>query len=191
MVGHAPIVRRWESRGARRRVTLVIVASLALPLRQAMRAIDADLPFFNLMSLEWMLTTSRFANQTFAAVFGLFALLAVLLSAMGLYAVTAYAVTQRTQEIGVRVALGARRTQVVWLFVRRALPPIAAGLALGLAGAVAAGRLMQGMLIQTRASDPITLASITVLLICVALAACVCPARRATRLDPVKALRFD
>jgi predicted permease len=169
----------------------VDAAAVTPPLREAIGALDGDLPTFDMMSLASLLAGSQFANRAFATVFGAFAVLALVLSAMGLYAVTAYAVTQRTQEIGVRVALGAQGAQVVWLFVRRALQPIGAGLVLGMAGAVAAGRLMRGMLIQTSASDPITLASIAILLIGVALAACVWPARRATRLDPVKALRFD
>ena len=110
---------------------------------------------------------------------------------VGLYAFTAYAVQQRMHEIGVRIALGARSVQVVGLFVRRGLLPLGTGLAIGLGGAFAAGRLLQGLLIQTSATDPVTLLSITLLLAAVSGAACVLPARKAAKLDPLVVLRCE
>jgi len=129
--------------------------------------------------------------RVFGTMFTLFALIALLLSSVGLYAVTAYSVAQRTQEIGVRMALGAQAVQVAWLFLRRACVQLTLGLALGLGGAFAVGRLLRSLLVQTSSRDPITLASIAILLAVVSVAACLGPARRATRLDPLVALRYE
>ena len=100
-------------------------------------------------------------------------------------------VTQRTQEIGVRMALGADARQVSWLILRRGLVQLALGLTVGLAGALALSRLMQSVLIQIGPGDPMTFAVITMLLTAVSIAACLLPARRATRVDPLVALRTD
>jgi len=122
---------------------------------------------------------------------GVFAGIALLIAAVGLYGVISYTVTQRTQEIGIRMALGAQPKQVQWLFVRRGLIQLAIGLAIGLAGAFGTGRLLQSVLVRTSASDPPTLITIVAILIAVGLAACFFPARRATRLNPVVALRYE
>lgn len=106
-------------------------------------------------------------------------------------AVTAYSVTQRTQEIGLRVALGAQPRQVLWLVLRRALVQLAIGLPIGIAGAYGVGRLLQSILVQTSPGDPPTLISIVVVLVTVAVLACLWPARRAARLDPMLALRYE
>jgi ABC-type antimicrobial peptide transport system permease subunit len=129
--------------------------------------------------------------RVFGSMFAIFAWMALALSAIGLYAVTSHAVTQRIQEIGVRIALGAQTGQVVWLFVRRGLPPLAIGLVIGMGGALGAGRLVRSLLVDTGAADPLMLVSIAMLFILVATAACFIPARRATRLDPVTALRHE
>ena len=120
-------------------------------------------------------------------------MIALALSAVGLYAVTAYAVSQRTQEIGVRMALGAQGNEVAWLFLRRSFVQLAIGLTLGIAGAFGVGILFAStqLLIQNRAGDPITIGGIALLLLIVASIACFLPARRATRLDPLIALRRD
>jgi ABC-type antimicrobial peptide transport system permease subunit len=123
--------------------------------------------------------------------FAIFAVIALVLSAVGLYAVTAYSVSQRTQEIGVRMALGAQPAQVLWLVLRRALVQLAIGLPIGIAGAFAVGRLLQSVLAQTSGRDPMTIAAIALVMGTVSLAACLWPARRATRLDPVAALRNE
>jgi putative ABC transport system permease protein len=133
----------------------------------------------------------RFSFRVFGSMFAIFAAIALVLSAVGLYAVTAYAVSQRTAEIGVRMALGAQSTQVLWLMMRQALWQLAIGLPIGVAGAFAVGRLLQSVLAQTNGNDPLTVASIALLLLIVSLAACFWPARRATRLDPVAALRNE
>ena len=108
-----------------------------------------------------------------------------------MFAVTAYSVTQRTHEIGVRMALGAHAKQVSWLILRRGLIQLAIGLVFGLAGAFGVGRLLKSLLFQTGSADPITLVSITLLLVMVAITACLYPAWQATRLDPVSALRYE
>ena len=119
------------------------------------------------------------------------ALLALLFSAVGLYAVTAYSASQRTREIGLRVALGARPGQVQWLVLRRALWQLAIGLSLGIAAALSVGQLLGSQLFGTGALEPTTLISIVAILTSVALLACVVPARRAARLDPMVALRSE
>ena len=133
----------------------------------------------------------HFPFRVFGSMFVIFAGLALLLSAIGLYAVTSYSVTQRTREIGVRMALGAESRQVLWLFARRALVQLCLGLALGLGGAIGVGRLLQSLLVQTSSTDPPTLALTAVVLAAVGLTASLWPARRASRIDPVVALRHE
>jgi predicted permease len=166
-------------------------ASLAALVREQMRAIEPDLPLYGILTLDQMLATIRFSFRVFGGMFAIFAVIALILSAVGLYAVTAYAVAQRTQEIGVRMALGARPAQVLWLVLKRALVQLAIGLPVGVAGAFAVGRLMQSVLAQTSGRDPLTIAAIAVLMSVVSLAACFWPARRATQLDPIAALRNE
>jgi putative ABC transport system permease protein len=138
-----------------------------------------------------VMSQQRFLYRIFGTMFTLFAGIALLLAAVGLYAVTAYSVTQHTREIGVRVVLGARPAQVIWLFLRRGAVQLGIGLAIGVAGAFGVGRLLQALLVQTSPRDPVTLVSIVVVLATVAAIACILPARRATRLDPLNALRHE
>lgn len=166
-------------------------APLTALVRDQLRAIDAELPLANPIPLDYMKSGSRWGHRVFGAMLAIFALIAILLAAIGLYATTAYAVTQRQQEIGVRVALGARVPQVLWLFVRGALAQLAAAVMIGLGGAYGVGTLLSGMLIQTPAHDPATLAALAVLLAAVVLAATVLPSRRAARIDPAIALRYE
>jgi predicted permease len=167
--------------------------ALAPVLREELRAIDPDLPLFNIRTVDENLAQQRWPFRVFGTMFGIFAAGALLLSAIGLYAVTAYSVRQRTQEIGIRTALGAQSTQVMWLFVRRAFFHLALGLSLGVAGAVGVGSIFEAaeLLIHINGRDPITIGSIALLLAGVALAASIWPARRATQLDPLVALRRD
>jgi hypothetical protein len=160
-------------------------------LRQEVRQLDPDLPLFNLQSLERVSYMSRWIQRSLSAAFSIVALFATVLSALGLYALTAYAAAQRTHEVGVRMALGARGSQVSWLFLGEVLRFTMIGLAIGLAGAVAAGSVLQGVLVDVRANDPRALAGVCLFLAGVAIAAALPPARRAARVDPMTALRHD
>ena len=165
-------------------------SALAASMREEVRALDADLPLFGIRTLDESLAQQRWPFRIFGTMFAMFAAIALVLSAVGLYAITAYSVAQRTQEIGVRMALGAQATQVWWLVIRRSLVQLAVGLVIGVAGAFGVGALLRSI-VQGSANDPLTLAAIAVLLVGVSLAACFWPARRATRLDPVSALRYE
>jgi len=160
-------------------------------LRAAVRRLDPDLPLYDLQSLERVSYVSRWIYRITSTVFSIVAVIATLLAAVGLFSLTAYAASQRTQEIGVRMALGAQRSQVSWLFLRRALRHAAIGLAIGLAGAVAVGTVLQGAMAEVRANHPLMLAGVGLFLLSIALAAALLPAARASRLDPVIALRQD
>ena len=182
--------RVHDADGAQRRATRTLVTPV---LREEVRAIDPDLPLFGIRTMDENLAQQRWPFRIFGTMFAIFAFIALMLSAVGLYAVTAYSVTQRTQEIGVRMALGAESSQVMWLFLRRSFVQLAIGLTLGIAGAFGVGKIFESseLLVQTTGRDPITIASIAALLAVVALAASVWPARAATQLDPLVALRRE
>ena len=167
------------------------IAGVASLLRREVASVDPDVTLFNVRPLNELLDDTRLQPRLIGTVLAAFAGIALLLSVVGLYAVTAYAVQQRTHEIGVRMALGAQSREVVWLFVRRGMVPLGIGLIIGLAGAFAVGKLLQGLLIQTSSTDPITLLFILVLLVFVSVAGCLLPARRAARLDPLTVLRYE
>jgi predicted permease len=166
-------------------------ASLTSLAREEIRTIDPDLPLFGVSTMDQQLAQQRWPFRVFGTMFVIFALIALALSAVGLYAVTAYSVAQRTQEIGVRMALGAQAAQVLCLILRRSLGQMTIGLAVGIGGAVGVSRLLASVRFQTGARDPVLLAGILSLLIVVSTSACLWPARRATRLDPVDALRNE
>ena len=192
--GHTPVVYVPLSTQPAAMASLIIRGRperFAEVLRQEVRRLDADLPLFNLQSLERVSYLSRWIQRITSTAFSIVAIIATVLSALGLYSITAYAASQRTQEVGVRMALGARRSQVAWLFLRRALLQVGLGLAIGLAGAVAVGTVLQSALVEVRANHPLTLAAVSALLVAVAIAATLIPARKASRLDPVAALRQE
>jgi putative ABC transport system permease protein len=158
-------------------------------VRREVQNVDPDQPVFSVQTMDQMMARATWPYRIFGSLFAIFALIALVLSAVGLYAVMAYSVTQRTAEIGVRMALGADRRQVSWLVMQRGLLQLGIGLALGLAGAYGLSQVLTELLTGVTPTDPLTFASITLLLSAVAGAACLIPARRASRLDPVVALR--
>jgi ABC-type antimicrobial peptide transport system permease subunit len=167
--------------------------ALTPALREEMRALDPDVPLFNIRTVDQSLAQARWPFRVFGTLFAIFAAMALLLSSIGLYAVTAYSVTQRIQEIGVRTALGAPSREVVWLFLRRAVMHMAVGLSIGIAGAFGVGQIFESanLLVQTNGRDPTVIGSIALLLAVVSLVASVLPAQRAAQLDPTIALRGE
>jgi putative ABC transport system permease protein len=141
--------------------------------------------------MEEAVVRTRFPVRLMGSMFGFLGGSALLLSTVGLFALTAQGVAQHTHEIGIRIALGAQAPQLLWMFLRRTLLQLAIGLMIGLVGALAVGRLLQTFLVDTGSRDPLTLALVTILLVVVSMAACVFPARRAMRLDPAIALRHE
>ena len=165
--------------------------AVATAVRERIWTLDPDVALARLVPLDETISQSRWTVRVFAAMFAAFAWIAVVLSAVGLYAVTAYSVTQRQQEVGIRMALGAQRGDIVWLFTRRAFVSLSAGLLAGIAGAFAIGPLLRVFLVQTNPGDPVTLAAVAGVLVGVAAVASVWPARRATRVRPAIALRTE
>jgi len=171
--------------------TTLLPSSLMSAVRREVQMVDQDQPVFTIQTMDQMLEQERFGPRLSGGLFGIFAAIALVLSAVGLYAVMAYQVTQRTQEIGVRVALGAQTGQISWLILKRGLVQLAIGLALGLAGAFAVSRLLERALFRVTPADPVTFLAITFILTAVALVACVIPARTAARVDPLAAIRME
>ena len=166
-------------------------ASIMNAARREVQALDADLPIVEVRTVADILSEDRWLYRTFGSMFAAFAVIAILLSAAALYAVVAHSVAQRTAEFGVRVALGAGRPAIMWLVLGRALKQLAAGIVFGLAGAFVLGDILSGMLVGVSPTDPITFAVITLTLTAVSVAACLSPALRAARVDPMVALRAE
>jgi predicted permease len=166
-------------------------AALAVPLREAMREIDADQPVSRLRPMAELVAAATSGTRFQGALLGAFAAVALALAAVGIYGVMAHAVAHRTREIGVRMALGAARSDIMRLVVGQGMRLAAAGIALGIGGALALTRLLSAQLFGVAPSDPATFACVTLALGAVALAACWLPARRATRVEPMAALRAE
>ena len=165
-------------------------SSLVPAMRQTVRSLDPQLPV-DFRTLDQIFSSSLDQRRFSLVIFGVFGVVALLLAAMGIYGVTTYAVAQRTQEIGIRMALGARMIDVVKLILRSAMSLALIGAAIGLAGALALTRLMSALLFGVTPTDLPTFAVVAVCLIAVALIACYIPARRATKVDPLVALRYE
>jgi putative ABC transport system permease protein len=166
-------------------------AAITNAVQQAFRTVDKETPISNLQTLQKVWADSTVRQRFGAWMLGLFAGLALCLAGIGIYGVMSYSVTQRTHEIGIRIALGARRGDVLKLVLRRGAILTLLGLTLGLSAAFGLTRLMSGLLYGVSAADPATFALIALLLMVVALLACWIPARRATRVDPIIALRYE
>jgi putative ABC transport system permease protein len=165
--------------------------SLTAAIREQVRALDREQPLTGLATMEERLSRVLAQPRFNALLLGLFAGVALLLAAIGIYGVMSYAVTQRTPEIGIRLALGARTVDVLRLVIGQGMKLALGGVLLGLGGALALTRLMETLLSGVSATDPLTFAVIALLLTAVALLACYLPARRATKVDPLTALRHD
>jgi predicted permease len=160
-------------------------------VRQAVAAVDPDQPVYAIRTLEEAIAADTFRSRFSMTLFAVFAAVALGLAALGIYGVMSYAVSARTKEIGVRLAVGAARRDVVWLVLAQVLRMTAVGVAIGLGGVLAASRLMQRTLFGVQATDPMTIAIVAVVLGTVALVAGFLPAWRASRVNPVSSLRYE
>ncbi len=160
-------------------------------LRSTVQELDANLPIFGIKTMERVVDEDLFGERMVAALSATFGTLAALLAAMGIYGVLAYLVVQRTREIGIRMALGAETAHVRFLIVREVGSMVLLGVAVGLPLAYGLARLSESLLFGVRAGDPTAYALGLALIALIALAACYIPARRATRVDPLVALRYE
>ncbi|HEX8183277.1 MAG TPA: ABC transporter permease [Blastocatellia bacterium] len=166
------------------------VKSLIPAMRSAVQSLNRDVPT-NFRTLDQIFSSSLDNRRFSLVIFGSFAAVALLLAALGIYGVTSYAVTQRTQEIGIRIALGARVADVLRLVIGQGMKSVLLGIAIGLGGAFVMTRLIAHLLFEVSATDPLTFMVVTALLMLVGLLACYLPARRATKVDPMIALRYE
>jgi putative ABC transport system permease protein len=168
----------------------VAPAALVPAMREAVRSLDSQLPV-NFKTLDQVFSSSLDQRRFSLVIFGVFGCVALLLAAMGIYGVTNYAVTQRTHEIGIRMALGARVKDVLKLVLRNGMSLALIGAVIGLAGAFALTRVMSNLLFGVAPTDLATFTAVALVLITVAFIACYIPARRATKVDPLVALRYE
>ncbi|HYJ07245.1 MAG TPA: ABC transporter permease [Chthoniobacterales bacterium] len=163
-------------------------AAFATTFRRAVQALDKDQPIYNVRTMDDVVMNSLGTRRVSMQLFAVFSCAALLLAALGIYGVMAYSVTQRTQEIGLRMALGAQKSDVLGLVIRQGMTLTVIGIIVGLAGAFALTRVIGNLLYGVTATDPATFVAIPLVLLFVALLACYLPARRAARLDPTRAL---
>jgi putative ABC transport system permease protein len=165
--------------------------AMAATLKSAAQQADHDVPIAQVQTMDDVLANSLAQPQLFATLLGVFAALALVLAAVGLYGVVSYTVSQRTHEIGIRMALGAERGDVLGLVLRQGVGLALVGTVIGTLGALAANRTLVQLVPSIRPSDPLTLLGVCAVLLSVALLASYIPARRATKVDPVIALRYE
>jgi putative ABC transport system permease protein len=165
--------------------------ALSVPVQKKIAELDAELPVSDVLTMQQIIAQSLGNVSLSAGLVLAFAVLSLLLASVGLYGVLSYLTTQRTAEIGVRLALGAQRGQVVRLMLGDGMRPALHGLVLGLAASAGAVRLIQSMLYGTRPLDPAIFAAVAAILMVVAALACLVPAWRASRIDPMQALRTE
>ncbi|MGC1581027.1 MAG: FtsX-like permease family protein, partial [Candidatus Acidiferrales bacterium] len=154
-------------------------------------ALDRDIPPSSVLTMKFLMNASVDPQKFNLTLLAIFAAVALALAAVGIYGVVAYSVTQRTHEIGIRTALGAQRRNILWLVLGEGGRLAVLGTIIGLAGAAALTRFMASLLFGIDARDPLTFLAVALILICVATAACCIPARRAMRVDPMVALRYE
>jgi predicted permease len=183
-------LRATADRGVNILVRSTSTVGLVVPqVQEQLRALDPDLPLFDARTIDDLLAFQRWAQSVFGSMFVIFAAIALTLATVGLYAVTAYAVSQRTREIGLRIALGAGARHVWWLVTRRASFQLMTGLLLGLAGSLAALRVLPTQAVRTDGDNSATMAFVSAVLVLVAVTACLIPARRALAVDPAQTLK--
>jgi predicted permease len=182
--------------GRYRRMNLAIRSTvdpktLVSAIQNAIREVDRDQPVYQIQTLEELITESVGPRRFALFMLILFGVLALILASTGIYGVISYAVAQRTQELGIRLALGASASDVMRLVLNHCLKLTVMGIAVGLAGAFALTRLMKSLLFEVTTTDVTTFSMVSAVLIVVALIACYLPARRATKVDPLVALRYE
>jgi putative ABC transport system permease protein len=171
--------------------TSVDPVSVAAAVRSQVWSIDKEQPISDIKTMDQVLSQSVAQRRFNMLLLGGFAGVALLLTAVGIYGLISYSVTQRTREIGLRMALGARRQDILKLVMARGLLLVLLGVGIGIAGAFALTRVMESLLFGVGARDPLTFAVIPLVMVGVALGACFIPARRATKVDPGVALRYE
>jgi len=166
-------------------------AEMRPALQRAIWAIDKDVPTTDVATMDQIVWQSGSVQRYEAILLGAFGGLGLLLAVVGIYGVISYNVSQRTHEIGVRIALGAHRSNILRMVISEGMVLAAIGIVVGVGGALALGRFMQSMLFEIKPTDPATFVGVALALTLVALAACFIPARRATRVDPVSTMRCE
>ena len=191
-----PVCTRRSSRSSNLALSLVLKTeadpqTLAVPLAREVRAVDPDQPTYGIRTMDEIVAYATASRRFSTQLLGAFAVLALVLAAVGIYGVMAFVVGQRTREIGIRIALGANPHAVVRLVLGQALALAAAGVVTGALAAVLVTRLLSGLLFEVRSTDPLTYTTIALLLGTTAAIAAWRPARRAASVDPISALRAD
>jgi putative ABC transport system permease protein len=164
---------------------------LARALRSEVLAIDKNQPVFDVKTLNQRVVETIAASRSLMFLFSGFALLAMVLAAVGIYGIISYSVSQRTREIGIRMALGARATDVLRMVLKSGMMLVLTGIVIGVAGAMALTRFLATLLFGVTPTDTLTFVVVSVVLVTIALLACLVPARRATKVDPLEALRYE
>jgi putative ABC transport system permease protein len=165
--------------------------SLVPSIRARIQSVDRSQAIYDVYPLEERISESLRGNRTLTWLLGMFAGLAALLAAVGIYSVISHSVSQRTRELGIRIALGAESGDVRGLVLRKGMLPVLAGVALGIAGALATTRVLRSFLFGVKPDDALTFMGVALLVIGIGLLACYIPARRATKIDPMEALRYE
>jgi predicted permease len=188
---YLPLQQQYEPNMILHLRSAVAPLSLVAAVRQTVQQLDANVPLFEIKTLAQRLHESIWPQRTMSTLVTIFGLLALLLAVIGLYGVLSYTVTQRTRELGIRIALGAQRKDVLKLILRQGMLLVGVGVGIGTLMALAMSRLLTGFLAGISATDPLTFVLVAVVLLVVAFLACYLPARRATKTDPLLALRHE